>query len=253
MPELPSEPRAPSSRQRPQRGPDDAPLAQGRILGDRYQIRELLGRGGMGEVFRAFDLKLRVDVALKAVRPGRADGERGARAAAPGSPRRPGSRLAERLPRSSTWSIRTARNCVSMEYVDGVTLAEMLRDARPARSAGGARDRLAVPGGLEAIHAAGLVHRDIKPENVMITRAGRVVVMDFGIARARGRRCAADDLGHARLHGAGTGARRGGGRPRRCVLRRRRPGRDDCGRRARPAAAREAVWRAVREHAATRA
>ena len=64
----------------PEGAPDEAqtmaPLAQGRILGERYQIRELLGRGGMGEVFRAFDLKLRVDVALKAVRADRADGER---------------------------------------------------------------------------------------------------------------------------------------------------------------------------------
>jgi hypothetical protein len=49
----------------------------GRILGERYQIRELLGRGGMGEVWRAFDLKLRVDVALKALRPERLSSERG--------------------------------------------------------------------------------------------------------------------------------------------------------------------------------
>src|SRR5256885_13404715 len=60
--------------------PADPPAANrwaaGRILGERYQIHELLGRGGMGEVFRAFDLKLRVDVALKAVRPGKAQSER---------------------------------------------------------------------------------------------------------------------------------------------------------------------------------
>ncbi|MGH9333413.1 MAG: hypothetical protein ACRD21_06635, partial [Vicinamibacteria bacterium] len=48
----------------------------GRILGERYQIREVLGRGGMGEVYRAFDLKLRVDVALKAVRPELSESER---------------------------------------------------------------------------------------------------------------------------------------------------------------------------------
>ena len=57
------------------RGSEDVPgaahegPAPGQILGDRYQIREALGRGGMGEVWRAFDLKLRVDVALKALRP----------------------------------------------------------------------------------------------------------------------------------------------------------------------------------------
>lgn len=50
-------------------------LGAGRVLGERYQIRELLGRGGMGEVFRAFDLKLRLDVALKAVRPDRVESE----------------------------------------------------------------------------------------------------------------------------------------------------------------------------------
>ena len=63
-------------------GPDEESLETregprpGRLLGDRYQMRELLGRGGMGEVWRAFDLKLRVDVALKATRPERAESER---------------------------------------------------------------------------------------------------------------------------------------------------------------------------------
>src|SRR5262245_14118067 len=52
----------------PTEGPAAVPLAPGQVLGDRYRIRSLLGRGGMGEVFRAFDLKLRVDVALKALR-----------------------------------------------------------------------------------------------------------------------------------------------------------------------------------------
>jgi serine/threonine protein kinase len=54
--------------------------APGRVLGERYQVREILGRGGMGEVFRAFDLKLRVEVALKAVRAEKVDSEQIGRA-----------------------------------------------------------------------------------------------------------------------------------------------------------------------------
>ena len=71
-----------------------------------------------------------------------------------------------------------------MEFVDGLTLAETLRERSPLRSQEARDIASQFLAGLEAIHAAGLVHRDIKPENVMLTRAGRVVVMDFGIARA---------------------------------------------------------------------
>ena len=71
-----------------------------------------------------------------------------------------------------------------MEYVDGATLAEMLRTRGPLPLSDAREIASQFLAGLEAIHAAGLVHRDFKPENIMLTRAGRVVVMDFGIARA---------------------------------------------------------------------
>jgi hypothetical protein len=158
-------------------------FAAGRILGGRYRIRSLLGRGGMGEVWRALDLKLRVDVALKALR-----------ASLSAEPRALESlhqevRAARQVVSPNVCRIfdlieLDGRELVSMEYVDGMTLAGVLASRSPL-TADEAREIAAqLLAGLEAIHAAGLVHRDIKPENVMLTRAGRLVVMDFGLAKA---------------------------------------------------------------------
>src|SRR5262245_47643904 len=153
-------------------------LTEGQILGDRYRVRMLLGRGGMGEVFRAFDLKLRVDVALKAVRTTLLSDERALNAL------RQEVRAARAIVSPNVCRVFdlvefNGRELVSMEYVDGVTLADVLRERSPLDLAE-ARDLAAqFLAGLDAIHSAGLVHRDIKPENVMLTRAGRVVVMDF--------------------------------------------------------------------------
>ncbi len=159
------------------------PLAEGQILGDRYRIRMLLGRGGMGEVFRAFDLKLRVDVALKAVRPTLLTDER-ALAGLRQEVRAAREIVSPNVCRVFDLVEFDGRELVSMEYVDGVTLADVLRERSPL-DLQEARDIAAqFLAGLDAIHGAGLVHRDIKPENVMLTRAGRVVVMDFGITRA---------------------------------------------------------------------
>ena len=158
-------------------------LAAGQILGDRYRVRLLLGRGGMGEVFRAFDLKLRVDVALKAVRSTLLADERALTGL------RQEVRAAREIVSPNVCRVFDlvefdGRELVSMEYVDGVTLADVLRERSPL-DLSEARDLAAqFLAGLDAIHSAGLVHRDIKPENLMLTRAGRVVVMDFGITRA---------------------------------------------------------------------
>jgi serine/threonine protein kinase len=72
---------------------------------------------------------------------------------------------------------------VSMEYVDGGTLLEVLQERGPLDLKEAQDIASQFLAGLEAIHKAGLVHRDVKPENIMLTRAGRVVVMDFGLAR----------------------------------------------------------------------
>ncbi|MGB5401493.1 MAG: protein kinase [Thermoanaerobaculia bacterium] len=75
---------------------------------------------------------------------------------------------------------------VSMEYVDGTTLQEILKERSPLDLDEAREIASQFLAGLEAIHEAGLIHRDIKPENVMVTRTGRVVVMDFGIAKGLG-------------------------------------------------------------------
>jgi WD40 repeat protein/predicted Ser/Thr protein kinase len=156
----------------------------GGLLGERYQIREVLGRGGMGEVYRAFDVKLRVDVALKAVREELSSNER-ARELLRQEVRSAREVVSPNVCRIYDLVVEDGRELVSMEYIDGRTLAETLRERGPLELREAREIAAQFLSGLEAIHEAGLVHRDFKPENVMLTRAGRVVVMDFGLAKSR--------------------------------------------------------------------
>jgi WD40 repeat protein len=157
-------------------------LAPGEVLGDRYQIRSQLGQGGMGEVWRAFDLKLRVEVALKALREDVFRDERRLELL------RQEVRAAREVVSPNVCRIfdlieADGSELVSMEYVDGQTLLAVLQDRGPLELKEAQDIASQFLAGLEAIHKAGLVHRDVKPENIMLTRAGRVVLMDFGLAR----------------------------------------------------------------------
>ena len=159
------------------------PSSVRRILGGRYEVRGVLGRGGMGEVWLARDVKLQVDVALKVVRPERL-GEAGALERLRAEVRSARAVASPHVCRVYDLVEAEGLECVSMEYVDGTTLRQLL-DARSPLTLAEAREiALQLLAGLGAIHEAGLVHRDVKPENVMLTRAGRVVLMDFGIAKA---------------------------------------------------------------------
>ncbi|MFB4269344.1 Stk1 family PASTA domain-containing Ser/Thr kinase [Nonomuraea sp. GTA35] len=162
-------------------------MTQPRLLGGRYELDGVVGRGGMAEVYRARDIRLDRIVAIKTLRSDlardhtfQARFRREAQSAA--SLNHPA--VVAVYDTGEDVTDGTPVPYIVMEYVDGRTLRDLLRQDRrlmPERAAE------LVDGILRALdysHRGGIVHRDIKPANVMITRAGDVKVMDFGIARA---------------------------------------------------------------------
>ncbi|MFQ5778091.1 MAG: protein kinase [Terriglobia bacterium] len=146
----------------------------------RFAIRARLGKGGMGEVYRAHDTKLKRPVALKRIAPEhRTDEEYRSRL----------WKEAERASRLSYAHIAGVYDVLEekgeiflvMEYVEGQTLRERLRDPLPPEEF----LRLAVQcaEALAAAHEKEVVHRDIKPENIMLTPTGLVKILDFGVAK----------------------------------------------------------------------
>jgi eukaryotic-like serine/threonine-protein kinase len=155
-----------------------------RRLAGRYELVEVIGRGGMGTVYRATDLVLRRTVAVKVLPSALAEQdpshvarfERGARAAA--SLADPG------VVAIYDTGTDEATRFIVMECVTGRGLSEILRDEAPLDPARAVNVAVRVADALAAAHAAGIVHRDVKPGNVMVADDGTVKVLDFGIARA---------------------------------------------------------------------
>jgi tetratricopeptide (TPR) repeat protein len=164
-----------------------AQLAPGTTFG-RYQLRALIGTGGMGQVYEAYDGELDRAIALKILRP-----EIASAAASLAERLRRESRLMAKVSHAAVITVYDAGRegdavFVAMELVRGETLGAYIARTRPAW-----RDTLALFArageGLAAAHAAGIVHRDFKPDNVLVElddqrRAKRLVVTDFGIARS---------------------------------------------------------------------
>ncbi|MCP3958452.1 MAG: protein kinase [bacterium] len=165
-----STPRAPSA------------FTPGQIVDHRYRVDFCLGRGGMSEVWRAFDLKLQVVVALKTLLDAH-EGDERVRDLPRHEVRAARQVISPNVCRIFDLVIADGKELVSMEYIDGQTLSQRLRAGDPMELRAAADIASQSLAGLEAIHRAGLVHRDLKPANVMITRTGRVLVMDFGIAK----------------------------------------------------------------------
>ena len=149
-----------------------------------YEITALLGKGGMGEVYRALDTKLGREVALKVLPPGfDTDPERLAR-----FEREARSLAALQHPNvASIYGLESAegQTFLVMELVAGEDLSQrLLRGALPVDRALDIARQIAT--GLEAAHEKGIVHRDLKPANVKLSEDGNVKILDFGLARAYG-------------------------------------------------------------------
>jgi len=161
----------------------------GRRIGDRYELGDLLGRGGMAEVRRAVDTRLNRPVAIKQLRADLATDptfqarfRREAQAAAGLNHPTIVSVYDTGEEADPLTGVRVPY--IVMELVEGVTLRDVLRDGRKILPERALELAAGVLDALSYSHKAGIVHRDIKPANVMLTPAGDVKVMDFGIARA---------------------------------------------------------------------
>jgi eukaryotic-like serine/threonine-protein kinase len=152
------------------------------ILDNRYRIDARIGRGGMGEVYRAYDPVLDRTVAIKCILPQFAPD------AAFMNRFRREARAAARLNDSNIVAVYDSRldadpPYMVMEYVEGRTIADFLSTGRHVNPFQATELTQRVATALSAAHVRGIIHRDIKPLNIMITREGVVKVMDFGIAR----------------------------------------------------------------------
>ncbi len=160
---------------------DDGRFVPGTLLGGRYRVIGLLGRGGMGEVYRATDLTLGQSVALKFL-PEEASHNPRLLERFHGEVRV--ARLVSHPNVCRVYDIGEVEGMpyISMEYVDGEDLSSLLtRIGRlPADKALETARKLC--SGLAAAHDRGVIHRDLKPQNIMINKRGEVVIMDFGLA-----------------------------------------------------------------------
>ncbi|HEU4404829.1 MAG TPA: protein kinase [Polyangiaceae bacterium] len=156
--------------------------APGRVVANRYEIRDRLGKGGMGSVWRAYDRVLREDVALKVLLP-----ERGHDAAMLdnflGEVKHGRKIKHPNVCRVHDIGEDGDLRFLTMELIEGRSLRAVLKEGplAPDRALDLLRQ---IVEGLSAVHAQNIIHRDLKPENVMVRPNGQALVADFGLARA---------------------------------------------------------------------
>lgn len=151
---------------------------------DGYRIEDVIGRGGMGTVYRAVDTGLEKHVAVKVIAPHLAEdptflarfqseAKALARLDAPG------------IVRVLALRESTRATFIAMEYVDGPPLREMLREAGPLDWPDAISILRQILHAVQHAHASGVLHRDLKPSNILLTKDGRVKITDFGLAKIR--------------------------------------------------------------------
>ncbi len=155
---------------------------EGTVLGGRYEILKLLGMGGMGAVYKARDIEVDRIVGLKVIRPDLA-----------GNPAilarfKQELVLARQVTHKNIIRIYDLNEAdgvkfITMEFVEGEDLRTILTREKKMAPAEATNIMLQSCAGLQAIHSEGVIHRDLKPSNIMRDGAGRVVIMDFGLAK----------------------------------------------------------------------
>ena len=178
---LPKQP--PVVRRQPPRAHVSTPMLEpGDILGNRYEILQLLGEGGMGAVYKAQDRELDRPVALKLIRPELASNP---------------SMLARFKQELLLSRQITHKNVIrifdlgdadgvkfiTMEFVEGRDLRSLIQEKKKFSPEDAIRIMQQICEALDASHSVGIIHRDLKPQNVMQEQGGRILVMDFGLAR----------------------------------------------------------------------
>ena len=156
-------------------------LQSGDVLGERYEILQILGEGGMGAVYKARDRELNRMVALKVIRPDLA----GSQAIIDRFKQE--LLLATQVTHKNVIRIYDLGDAdgmkfITMEYLEGEDLRALMKQRKltPQETV---EIMQQVCRALEAAHSAGIIHRDLKPQNVMRDKSGRILVMDFGLAR----------------------------------------------------------------------
>ena len=157
-------------------------LQPGQVLGQRYEILQILGEGGMGAVYKARDRELNRMVALKVIRPELA----GSQAIIDRFKQE--LLLATRVTHKNVIRIYDLSEAegmkfITMEFVEGEDLRSLMQQKKKLPPEEAVEIMLQVCRALEAAHSVGIIHRDLKPQNIMRDKAGRILVMDFGLAR----------------------------------------------------------------------
>src|SRR5271166_4652579 len=160
---------------------DEGRFPSGTVLAERYRIIGLLGQGGMGEVYRANDLKLGQPVALKFLPAATAKNQQLlARFHAE-------VRIARQVSHPNVCRVYDigevdGQPFISMEYVDGEDLADLLQRIGRLPADKALEIARKICAGLAAAHDKGVIHRDLKPANIMLDGRGEILIMDFGLA-----------------------------------------------------------------------
>jgi len=155
----------------------------GNKIANRYEVVELIGSGGMATVYKGKCAQLKRDVAIKVLH----ESLRGDAEAVKNFNKE--AQAAARLSDNNIVSVfdvgvDNGANYMVMEYVDGVTLKQYIKDSGPLDWQQASEYMIQVCHALTVAHAEGIVHRDIKPQNILITKDGHIKVTDFGIAKA---------------------------------------------------------------------